>query len=63
MTISLKNKKDDNTLFTYTIGMESELGYQSLEKLSEVRGPLGFKIELDSSFSPTPLSEVRKLHS
>ena len=32
------SKEDENTLFTYTIGHESELGYKSLEELSEVRG-------------------------
>ena len=57
------SKKDENTLFTYTVGFESELGYQSLEELSEVRGPFGLKIELDMSFTPIPLSQVKKLHS
>jgi len=57
------SKEDQNTLFTYTIGHESELGYQSLEELSSICGPLGLKIELDSSFTPRPLSEVKKLHS
>jgi len=57
------SKEDQNTLFTYTIGHEAELGYQSLKELSEVRGPLGLKIELDSSFTPTPLSAIKKLHS
>ena len=57
------SKEDGDTLFTYTIGMESELGYQSLKELISVRGPLGLKIELDSSFTSTPLSEVKKLHS
>ena len=55
-------KEDQNTLYTYTIGLESELGYQSLKELSELRGPLGLKIERDTSFTPTVLSEVKKLH-
>jgi len=57
------SKENQNIIFTYTIGLESELGYQSLEELSSVRGPLGLKIELDSSFTPTPLSQIKKMHS
>ncbi len=57
------SKEDNNTCFGLVIGHDVELGYFNLDELSEVRGPLGLKIELDSSFTPTPLSEVRKLHS
>lgn len=57
------SKEDKNTLFTYNIGHDAELGYQSLKELSEVRGPLGLKIELDTNFIPTPLSAVKKLYS
>ncbi len=56
------SKEDQDTLFTYTVGHEAELGYQSLKELESIKGPLGLKIELDQSFKPTPLSEVKKLH-
>jgi len=56
------SKENQDTFFSYTIGYEAELGYQSLKELISVKGPLGLKIELDSSFQPTPLSDVKKLH-
>ena len=56
------SKEDNNTCFGYVVGHESELGYFNLDELNEVRGPLGLPIELDSSFKPTVLSEVKKLH-
>ena len=57
------SQEDDNTCFGLVSAFELELGYFNLAELSKVRGPLGLKIELDSSFTPTPLSEVKKLHS
>ena len=56
------SKEDKDTLFTYTVGHEAELGYQSLEELNSIRGPFGLKIELDTSFIPIPLSAIKKLH-
>ena len=57
------SKEDNDTCFGLVSAFELELGYFTLSEISSVRGPLGLKIELDSSFTPTPLSEVRKLHS
>lgn len=41
-------------------GLESELGYFSLDELEEARGPLGLPIERDLSWKPTPLSQCRQ---
>ena len=57
------SKEDNNTCFGLVSGHSLELGYLNLEELNSIRGPLGLKIELDKYFFPTPLSEVRKLHS
>lgn len=54
--------KEDFTCFGYVVGHSSELGYFNLTELESIRGPLGLKIERDTSFTPTPLSKVRKLH-
>jgi hypothetical protein len=50
----------EDTFFGLVQGFEEELGYFSLAELQSVKGPLGCKIERDSSFSPTPLGECRK---
>ena len=42
-------------------GFESELGYFSLNELNEIRGNLGLKVEIDSSFTPISLASVRKM--
>jgi len=57
------SKDDNNTCFGLVSTFELELGYFTLIEISSIREPLGLKIELDSSFAPMPLSEVRKLHS
>ncbi len=51
--------KDKVTCFGYVQGLESELGYFNLEEIEAVRGPLGLKVERDTSFTPTRLSEVK----
>ncbi len=48
-----------DTFFGLVDGQEQELGYFSLKELEAVRGPLGLLVERDTSFTPTPLSEVR----
>jgi Protein of unknown function (DUF2958) len=54
---------DGNDLFFgYVAGFECELGYFSLAELKANRGKWGLPIERDLYFSPTPLSEIRKLH-
>ncbi len=57
------SKEDNDTCFGLVAGHELELGYFTLSELSSISGPLGLKIELDSSITSTPLSEVKKLHS
>jgi hypothetical protein len=53
------SKEDNHTCFGYVIGLESELGYFSLEELETIRGALGLPIEMDLSFKPTPLSKIK----
>ncbi|MGE3593109.1 MAG: DUF2958 domain-containing protein, partial [Arcobacter sp.] len=36
-------------------------GYFSLYELNEIRGNLGLKVEIDSSFTPISLATVRKM--
>ena len=56
------SKEDNDTCFGLVSGHELEIGYFTLSELNSVRGPLGLKIERDESFTPMPLSEVKKLH-
>lgn len=53
---------DERLAFGLVVGLETELGYFSLDELREARGPLGLRIERDCYFSPRPLSEIRKQH-
>ena len=53
----------DFLMFGLVIGLEAELGYFSLRELQQVRGPVGFGIERDLWFVPTPLSAVRAMHA
>lgn len=46
-------------LFTAS-SMETELGYFSLSEISAVRGSLGLSVERDKSFTPCPLSQVKR---
>jgi hypothetical protein len=39
-----------------------ELGYFSLSELQSIRGAFGLPVERDMYFTPTPLSEIEKLH-
>ena len=54
------SKADAKTCYGYVDGLESELGYFTLEELESVHGPLGLAIERDLSFTPTPLSTIKK---
>ena len=55
---------DANELcFGYVVGLEKELGYFTMSELKEIRGALGLPIERDLGFSPTLLSEVKRLHN
>lgn len=52
---------DKDICYGYIKGFESELGYFSLNELNEIRGNLGLKVEIDSSFTPISLASVRKI--
>ena len=54
------SKADTNTCYGYVQGLESELGYFSLEELDALHGPLGLAIERDLSFKPTQFSKIKK---
>lgn len=49
--------------FGYVVGLEKELGYFAMSELREIRGTLGLPIERDLGFTPTLLSEVKRLHN
>lgn len=51
--------QDQNLCFGYVIGLESELGYFTLEELESLQGSLGISVERDESFQPTPLSKIK----
>ena len=53
---------DKNICFGYVVSpFGAELGYFSLNELNEIRGNLGLKVEIDSSFTPISLASVRKM--
>ena len=49
----------DDTFFGLVDGFDMELGYFSLNELTNARGPWGLKIERDRHFSPKTLGEIR----
>jgi len=55
------SKVDIKTCYGYVQGLESELGYFSLEELESLHGPLGLAIERDLSFVPTAFSQIKKV--
>ncbi len=54
------SKADAKTCYGYVQGLESELGYFTLEELESIHGPLGLAIERDLWFEPTSFSEIKK---
>ncbi|HEY9798714.1 MAG TPA: DUF2958 domain-containing protein [Leptolyngbyaceae cyanobacterium] len=50
----------EDTFFGLVQGQEKELGYFSLSELQEVRNRFGLGVERDLSFTPTPLSKLRR---
>jgi len=54
------SKADAKTCYGYVQGLESELGYFTLEELESIHGPLGLAIERDLSFKPTPFNTIKK---
>lgn len=53
------SKHDHNLCFGYVIGLESELGYFSLEELESLQSSLGLAVERDESFQPIVLSKIK----
>lgn len=53
------SKSDLNTCYGYVVGLDSELGYFSLEELEFVHGPLGLSVERDLSFKPISFSKIK----
>ena len=49
----------DGMFFGLVVGLETELGYFSLDELQSARGPLGLHIERDIHFTPKTIAEVR----
>lgn len=45
--------------FGLVVGLDTELGFFSLQELEGVRGPGGTRIERDRSFRPTRLSTLK----
>ena len=54
------SKADANTCYGYVQGMDSELGYFTLEELESIHGSLGLAIERDMSFTPTSFTKIKK---
>lgn len=53
------NKQDNNTCFGFVNGFESELGYFTIGELENLKGVFGLNVEIDSSFKPTKLYEIK----
>lgn len=51
---------ETRTFFGLVVGLETELGYFSLDELAAYRGRLGLGIERDLHFTPRPLAECVK---
>ncbi len=53
----------NDTFFGWVYGDYPELGYFSLSELEGIKGRFGLGVERDLYFTPTPLSEIKKLHN
>ena len=49
---------EEGLCFGLICGLENELGYFSLNEISEIKGPLGLEVEKDISFEPTKLKDL-----
>ena len=49
--------------FGFVVGLEKELGYFTMSSLKGIKGALGLPIERDLGFTPTLLSEIKRLHN
>jgi hypothetical protein len=50
---------DEHLCFGLVIGLDTELGYFSLDELRNARGPHGLRVERDLYFKATPLADIR----
>ncbi len=50
---------EQRLFFGLVVGMETELGYFSLDELQSARGPLGLRIERDTYWTPQTIAQVR----
>lgn len=48
----------ERLFFGLVVGLETELGYFSLDELEAVTGPMGLHIERDTGFTPTKLGDL-----
>jgi hypothetical protein len=55
----LEYDPEERIFFGYVVGLDSELGYFSLDELESLRGPLGMRVERDLYWKPAPLSKVK----
>jgi hypothetical protein len=49
----------ERLFFGKVVGLETELGYFSLDELEAIRGPAGLTIERDPNWIPKPLAECQ----
>jgi hypothetical protein len=54
------SKQDYNICFGYVIGLESELGYFSLQELQSFEHSFGMRVERDEEFIPIALSKIKR---
>lgn len=50
---------DTNCIFGLVDGIEQEIGYQSIDELEALRGPLGLFVERDLYFKPTKFVDLK----
>jgi len=60
--LGLELLPEEDLFYGYVIGHFPEFGYFSLAELESVRGPMGLRIERDTSFTPKPLWQAVPEH-
>jgi hypothetical protein len=54
----LEYDPDERVAFGPVEGLETELGYISIEEMERATGPRGLRVERDEWFEPTPITEL-----
>lgn len=54
------SKADAKTCYGYVQGLDSELGYFTLEELESIHGPIGLTIERDMLFEATSFTKIKE---